>query len=58
MNMWDTVHLPLGADVDETTTFLAYGMLVNTLAAMGFPPQHRVWQSMYPSARITGRLEK
>ncbi|MEU6278838.1 helix-turn-helix domain-containing protein [Streptomyces sp. NPDC047028] len=57
MNLWDTVHLPLGADDNETTTFLAYGMLVNTLTAMGFPPRHRVWQSMYPSARITGRLE-
>ncbi|MEU2062140.1 helix-turn-helix domain-containing protein [Streptomyces sp. NPDC013455] len=58
MRLWDTVHLPLGADDNETTTFLAYGMLINTLAAMGFPPEHRVWQGMYPSARITGRLEK
>ena len=58
MKLWETVHLPLGADESETTTFLAYGMLVNTLAAMGFPPEHRVWQGMYPSARITGRLEK
>ncbi|MFF7239773.1 TetR/AcrR family transcriptional regulator [Streptomyces collinus] len=58
MELWDTVHLPLGADDGETTTFLAYGMLINTLAAMGFPPEHRVWQGMYPSARLTGRLEK
>ncbi|MFJ3235433.1 TetR/AcrR family transcriptional regulator [Streptomyces sp. NPDC086787] len=58
MKLWDTVHLPLGADVGETTNFLAYGMLVNTLAAMGFPPEHRVWQGMYPTARVTGRLEK
>ncbi|MER6124417.1 TetR/AcrR family transcriptional regulator [Streptomyces sp. NPDC001795] len=58
MRLWETVHLPLGADVNETTTFMAYGMLVNTLAVMGFPPGHRVWQGMYPSARLTGRLEK
>jgi AcrR family transcriptional regulator len=58
MKLWETVHLPLGADVNETTTFLAYGMLINTLTAMGFPPEHRVWQGMYPSAQITGRLEK
>ncbi|WP_225835496.1 TetR/AcrR family transcriptional regulator [Streptomyces sp. NK08204] len=58
MRLWETVHLPLGADDSETTTFLAYGMLVNTLTAMGFPPEHRVWQAMYPSARVTGRLEK
>ncbi|MFF4550907.1 TetR/AcrR family transcriptional regulator [Streptomyces sp. NPDC001435] len=58
MKLWETVHLPLGADVGETTNFLAYGMLINTLTAMGFPPQHEVWEGMYPSARVTGRLEK
>ncbi|WP_405617874.1 TetR/AcrR family transcriptional regulator [Streptomyces sp. NBC_00076] len=58
MRLWDTVHLPLGADVDDTTTFLAYGMLVNCLVSMGFPPEHRVWEGLYPSARIKGQLEK
>ncbi len=58
LRLWDAVHLPLGADVNETTTFLAYGMLINCLVAMGFPPQHRVWEGLYPSARATGRLEK
>ncbi|MFC8670950.1 TetR/AcrR family transcriptional regulator [Streptomyces sp. NPDC057199] len=57
MRLWDTVHLPLGADVDETTTFMAYGMLVNCLVVMGFPPDHRVWEGLYPSARAKGRLE-
>ncbi|MFI5687787.1 TetR/AcrR family transcriptional regulator [Streptomyces sp. NPDC051636] len=57
MRLWD-VHLPLGADVNETTTFMAYGMLINCLVAMGFPPEHRVWEGLYPSARVTGRLEK
>ncbi|MFK4100845.1 TetR/AcrR family transcriptional regulator [Streptomyces sp. NPDC019531] len=57
MRLWDTVHLPLGADVDETTTFLACGMLINCLVAMGFPPEHRVWEGLYPSARTKGRLE-
>jgi AcrR family transcriptional regulator len=58
MRLWDTVRVLLGADVDETTTFLAYGMLINCLVAMGFPPEHRVWEGLYPSARATGRLEK
>ncbi|MEU1847847.1 TetR/AcrR family transcriptional regulator [Streptomyces sp. NPDC019990] len=57
MRLWDTVHLPLGADVNETTTFMAYGMLVNCLFAMGFPSEHRVWEGLYPSARVKGRLE-
>src|SRR5262249_28398584 len=58
MRLWDTVHLPLGADTGETTTFMAYGMLINSLLAMGFPPEHRVWEGLYPSARLNGRLEK
>ncbi|MER6132634.1 TetR/AcrR family transcriptional regulator [Streptomyces sp. NPDC001815] len=57
MRLWDTVHLPLGADVNDTTTFMAYGMLINCLVAMGFDPQHRVWEGLYPSARSKGRLE-
>jgi len=58
MRLWETVHLPLGADIDDTTTFMAYGMLINCLVAMGFPPEHRVWEGLYPSARLKGRLEK
>ncbi|MFF7791895.1 TetR family transcriptional regulator [Streptomyces sp. NPDC007991] len=58
MRLWDTVHVPLGADVGETTTFLAHGMLINCLVGMGFPPEHRVWEGLYPAARGTGRLEK
>lgn len=58
MRLWDAVHLPLGADIDETTTFMAYGMLINCLVAMGFPAEHRVWEGLYPAARLKGRLEK
>ena len=46
------------ATSNETTTFMAYGMLINVLAAMGFPPGHRVWEGLYPSARAKGRPEK
>ncbi|MFD9481200.1 MULTISPECIES: TetR/AcrR family transcriptional regulator [Streptomyces] len=58
LELWDTVHVPFGGDVGETTTFMAYGMLINTLAAMGFPPEHRVWEALYPTARAERRLEK
>ncbi|MER5504798.1 helix-turn-helix domain-containing protein [Streptomyces sp. NPDC002766] len=58
MRLWDTVHLSLGADTDETTTFMAYGMLINCLVSMGFPPGHRIWEGLYPEARLRGRLEK
>ena len=56
MRLWDTAHIPLGSDAKETTTFMAYGMLINCLVAMGFPPEHRVWEGLYPSARAKGRL--
>ncbi|MFJ7587178.1 TetR/AcrR family transcriptional regulator [Streptomyces sp. NPDC097617] len=57
LELWDTVRLPLGGDAHETATFMAYGMLINTLAAMGFPPGHRVWEGLNPSARDKGRPE-
>ena len=50
---WDAVQVALGADIGETTTSSAYGMLINTLAALGFPPEHRVWARLLPSARPT-----
>ncbi|WP_030939399.1 TetR/AcrR family transcriptional regulator, partial [Streptomyces sp. NRRL S-646] len=37
MRIWETVHLSLGADADETASFFACGMLGNTLAAIGLP---------------------
>ncbi|MGW0603115.1 TetR/AcrR family transcriptional regulator [Streptomyces sp. NPDC002640] len=46
MRLWDTVHLPLGSDVDETTRFMAAGMLINSLVTMGFPAGHRVWAGL------------
>ncbi len=35
------MHLPLVVDVNETTTFLARGMLISTLTAMGASPECR-----------------
>ncbi|WP_202929825.1 MULTISPECIES: TetR/AcrR family transcriptional regulator [Streptomyces] len=56
MRLWDTVDLPLGACVKNTTEFMAYGMLINTLVAMGFPRGHRVWEGLdtLPFERETG----
>lgn len=54
LELWDAVHLHLGADVNETTTFLAYGMLVNVLVSMGFPADHRIWSGFYIAARPAG----
>lgn len=48
--MWDDVHMVVGADENETATFLAFGMLVNTLASLGFPAGHRAWSRVYDSA--------
>ncbi|WP_433546175.1 TetR/AcrR family transcriptional regulator [Streptomyces sp. CA-294286] len=50
MEMFDTVHLKLGADVGETTQFFAYGMLINVFVSLGFPPEHRAWTGFEPSS--------
>ncbi|WP_405479610.1 TetR/AcrR family transcriptional regulator [Streptomyces sp. NBC_00009] len=41
MRIWETVHLSLGADADETASFFACGMLGNTLTAIGLPVSAR-----------------
>ncbi|MEU5793817.1 helix-turn-helix domain-containing protein [Streptomyces sp. NPDC047813] len=46
MRLWDAVDLPPGTCVKNTTEFMAYGMLINTLVAMGFPRGHRVWEGL------------
>ncbi|GAA1356969.1 TetR family transcriptional regulator [Streptomyces beijiangensis] len=51
LEMYDTVHLAIGPDIGDTTQFMAYGMLVNTLVSLGFKPDHRVWAGFYESAQ-------
>ncbi|MFE6663025.1 TetR/AcrR family transcriptional regulator [Streptomyces sp. NPDC057697] len=51
LEMWDEIHLALGGDIEETTSFWAFGMLINTLASFGFPAGHRVWSGFYDEAR-------
>ncbi len=46
LELWEAVHLVAGADVEETSHFLAQGMLVNCLVSLGFPPDHRVWSGI------------
>lgn len=43
LELWDTVRIPLGGDARRVTEFMAKGMLINTLSAMGFPADHRIW---------------
>jgi AcrR family transcriptional regulator len=47
--LWETIRVQLGADVEETTQFLAYGMLINTLVSLGFPAGHPVWEGFEAS---------
>ncbi|MEU2245336.1 helix-turn-helix domain-containing protein [Streptomyces sp. NPDC019224] len=51
LELFDSVNLALGAEVDGATTFLAYGMLANTLTSLGFPAGHRMWSGFYASAQ-------
>jgi AcrR family transcriptional regulator len=46
LELWEAVHLAAGADEEETSHFLAHGMLINCLVSLGFPPGHRVWSGI------------
>lgn len=52
--LWDAVRIALGADVNETTQFFAYGMLVNTLVSLGFSSGDPIWEGFYASVRPEG----
>ncbi|MEC4019013.1 TetR/AcrR family transcriptional regulator [Streptomyces sp. H27-D2] len=45
-DLWDQSKLAFGGDAAETTDFLACGMLINVLVALGFPEGHRVWSGL------------
>jgi AcrR family transcriptional regulator len=44
VELWDLIRLRLGSP-ELTADFVATGMLINVLLAMGFPADHRVWSS-------------
>lgn len=50
--LWDAVHVTTGADASRNTSFVARGMLVNTLVSLGFPAGHRVWDGLDPAAGV------
>lgn len=46
--LYDFALLKFDGDADMTATFLAYGMLINTLVALGYPASERVWDGFWP----------
>ncbi|MGR8008955.1 TetR/AcrR family transcriptional regulator [Streptomyces hypolithicus] len=56
--LWDSSHQLLGADADETTAFVSYGMLINVLASLGFPVGHRVWSGFALSTVPVSQLRE
>ena len=44
--LWDTVVAATGMSPEEAVDFFAQGMLINAMVAMGFPPEHRLWQGL------------
>ncbi len=47
-HFYDFALLTFNGDSSEATTFLAFGMLINTLVALGYAPTERVWQGFWP----------
>lgn len=50
-HLYDFSLLTFEGDTEEATTFLAFGMLINTLVALGYPPDDRVWDGFWPETR-------
>jgi AcrR family transcriptional regulator len=44
--LYDTVHLLLGADQERTTEFMSSGMLINTYVALDYPADDRIWDGL------------
>ncbi|AZK95908.1 MULTISPECIES: TetR/AcrR family transcriptional regulator [Streptomyces] len=47
LEIWDLASSALGGDRERVGRFMSYGMLINTLVSLGFPDDHRVWQSCF-----------
>ncbi|MFJ6616975.1 TetR/AcrR family transcriptional regulator [Kitasatospora sp. NPDC091335] len=45
-DLFDRVRVRIGGDVKDATRFFAHGMLINTLVALGYPQDHRVWSGL------------
>ncbi|WP_326797773.1 TetR/AcrR family transcriptional regulator [Streptomyces sp. NBC_01808] len=46
--LYDLTLLTFGGDAETAARFLAYGMLINTLVALGYAPRERVWDGFWP----------
>ncbi|MFC1433008.1 TetR/AcrR family transcriptional regulator [Streptacidiphilus sp. N1-3] len=50
LELWDAVVVAGGMSVEAATDFFSRGMLINVLVALGFPPEHRLWEGFGPKA--------
>lgn len=44
--LFERVRGRIGGDVQGAAEFFAYGMLINTLVALGYPRDHRIWSGL------------
>ncbi|MFJ2807603.1 MULTISPECIES: TetR/AcrR family transcriptional regulator [unclassified Kitasatospora] len=44
--LFERVRNRIGGDVQGAAEFFAYGMLINTLVALGYPRDHRIWSGL------------
>ncbi|MFG2903659.1 TetR/AcrR family transcriptional regulator [Kitasatospora sp. NPDC048286] len=42
-SLFERVRMRIGGDMRDATRFFAHGMLINTLVALGYPQDHRIW---------------
>lgn len=54
LELFDRIRIRLGGDTEDATAFMAYGMLINTLVALGYPRDHRIWDGFGPQDEPQG----
>ncbi|MEU5385473.1 TetR/AcrR family transcriptional regulator [Kitasatospora cineracea] len=53
--LFERVRERIGGDQEAATGFMAHGMLINTLVALGYPADHRIWSGLKgPCAQEAG----
>lgn len=46
LRLFERIRERVGGDQKEATQFMAFGMLINTLVALGYPTDHQIWSGL------------
>ncbi|MFJ1753144.1 TetR/AcrR family transcriptional regulator [Kitasatospora sp. NPDC088134] len=58
LHLFERVRERIGGDQGEATEFMAHGMLINTLVALGYPTDHRIWSGFEDLEQRDGKQDE